>query len=429
MRFFYSALLYLVAPLFFLRLAYRGLRAPQYWQRWPQRLGFFPARFTRPTLWVHTVSVGEFQGALPLIRVLQQRHPELQLVVTTTTPTGLARAEAALGAQARTGHLPYDLPDAVARFLSRIRPAVAVIVETELWPNLFHACQRRGIPLLVVNARLSQRSLLRYRRILPLAQQTVRSATLIAARGEEDARRFAALGAAPHQLRVTGNIKYDATVPANAREQGARLRAQWGAERPVWIAASTHEGEEAIVLQAHALLRQRFPDGVLAVVPRHPERFDKVAQLIAAQGWNWTRRSLAEHIDPAIDVYLADTMGELYLLYAASDVAFVGGSLVPIGGHNMLEPAALGVPALSGPHVFNFAEVQQLMEHAGALAPVSDAQSLAEAVARWFASPAARRAAGEAGLRCVAQNRGAVECVASLVSEQIARCLATSMSR
>lgn len=428
MRRVYTALLYLITPLFFLRLAYRGLRARPYWQRWSQRLGFFPARLAQPTLWVHTVSVGEFQGALPLIKTLQQRHPELPLIVTTTTPTGLARVEATFSDQIRMGHLPYDLPDAVARFLTRIRPAVAVIVETELWPNLFHACQRRGIPLLVVNARLSERSLVRYCRVLPLARQTVRSATLIAARGEEDAYRFTELGATPQQLAVTGNIKYDAAVPAHAREHGARLRAQWGAKRLVWIAASTHEGEEVIALQAHALLRQRFPESVLVLVPRHPERFEKVGQLIAAQGWTWTRRSLVQTIDPAVDVYLADTMGEMFLLYAASDVAFVGGSLVPVGGHNMLEPAALGVPALTGPHVFNFDEVQQRMERAGALVQVNDVQTLANAVADWFASPIARRAAGEAGLCCVEQNRGAVERVAELVSRQVVRFLATSAS-
>lgn len=429
MRFFYTALLYLITPLFFLRLAYRGLRARQYWCRWGERLGFFPARFNRPTLWVHTVSVGEFQGALPLIKSLQRRHPQLPLVVTTTTPTGLARAKAALGEQVHTGHLPYDLPDAVARFISRIRPAVAVIVETELWPNLFHACHRRGIPVLVVNARLSERSLRRYHRILPLARQTVRHATLIAARGEEDARRFIALGASPEQVSVTGNIKYDAAVPALAHEHGRQLRAQWGPSRLVWLAASTHDGEEAVVLHAHRLLRQQFPDCVLVLVPRHPERFERVGQLIAAQGWDWARRSAPQPGDSAIEVYLADTMGEMFLLYAACDVAFVGGSLVPIGGHNMLEPAALGVPAITGPYVFNFAEVAQRMEQASALVRVNDAQSLAKAVAIWLASPGARQSVGNAALQCVEQNRGAVERVADLVSREIGSARATSTSR
>lgn len=429
MRFVYTALLYLVTPLFFLRLAYRGLHARQYWCRWGQRLGFFPARFSRPTLWVHTVSVGEFQGALPLIKSLQRQHPQLPLVVTTITPTGLARARAALGDEVYTGHLPYDLPDAVARFLTRIRPAIAVIVETELWPNLFFACQHRRIPLLVVNARLSERSLRGYRRVLPLVRQTVRHATLIAARGEEDARRFIALGAAPERVSVTGNIKYDAAVPAPAREHGRQLRAQWGSSRLVWAAASTHEGEEILVLQAHRLLRQQFPDCVLVLVPRHPERFERVRQLLAAQGWKWASRSAARAPDPAIEVYLGDTMGEMFLLYAASDVAFIGGSLVPIGGHNMLEPAALGVPAITGPYVFNFAEVAQVMEQAGAIARVDDAPSLAEAVALWFASPDTRRKAGDAGLRCVEQNRGAVARVADLVSREMESARATSTCR
>lgn len=420
MRLIYTTLLYLITPLFFLRLVYRGVRARQYWRRWTQRLGFFPAQIGQATLWVHTVSVGEFQGALPLIRRLQKRHPRLPLVVTATTPTGLARIEATLGDHVYSGHLPYDLPDAVNRFLTRVQPAVAVIVETELWPNLFDACRRRGIPVLLVNARLSERSLNRYRRVLPLARQTVRNATWIAARGEEDAQRFIALGASPAQVTVTGNIKYDAAVPAEARDQGKQLRAQWGAQRLVWIAASTHDGEEAIALQAHTLLRQQFPDCVLVVVPRHPERFERVAQLIAAQGWNFARRSVTPPPQAPIEVYLADTMGELFLLYAASDVAFVGGSLAPIGGHNMLEPAALGVPAISGPHVFNFDEVAHLMERSGAMVRVSDAATLAKAVALWFASSAARQTAGEAALRCVEQNRGAVERVADLISRHIA---------
>lgn len=419
MRLLYSALLYLISPLFFLRLAYRGLRAPEYRRRWGQRLGFFPARVAVPCLWVHTVSVGEFQGALPLIRLLREQHPDLPLVVTTITPTGLARADAALGKQAHIGHLPYDLPDAVARFLDRVQPAVAVIVETELWPNLFAACQRRAIPLLVVNARLSEKSLAGYRRVLPLAQQTLRSATAIAARGDVDAQRFAALGADPSRLHVTGNIKYDQAVPETARQQGASLRAQWGSERLVWIAASTHEGEESVALQAHGLLRQRFPGCVLILVPRHPERFDRVAQLVASQGWAWTRRSTGQAVEAKTEVYVADTMGEMFLLYAASDVAFVGGSLVPVGGHNMLEPAALGLPALTGPHVFNFTEVKNLLEAAGALLQVENVPQLADGVAAWFASPAARQQAGKAGLDCVEQNRGAVARVAALVSRAL----------
>lgn len=421
MRFIYTALLYFITPLFFLRLMYRGMHAPEYWRRWGQRLGFFPTRIGQATLWVHTVSVGEFQGALPLIRSLQRRHPQLPLVVTTTTPTGLARVAATFGDQVFAGHLPYDLPDAVNRFLARVQPAVAVILETELWPNLFAACRGRGIPVLVVNARLSERSLKRYRRVLPLARATVRNATWIAARGADDAQRFIALGAAPAQVSVMGNIKYDAAVPSDARDRGRQLRAQWGAQRWVWIAASTHDGEEAIALQAHTLLRQRLPDCVLILVPRHPERFERVAQLIAAQGWSFARRSTTPQKATPIDVYLADTMGELFLLYAASDVAFLGGSLVPIGGHNMLEPAALGVPTVTGPHTFNFAEVAQLMERDGALVRVNDAPGLANAVALWLAAPAARQTAGKAAVGCVEQNRGAVERVADLISHQITR--------
>jgi 3-deoxy-D-manno-octulosonic-acid transferase len=418
MRALYSLFMYLLVPVFFARLALRARNAPAYWQSWGERLGFFASLPAGPSLWVHAVSVGEFQAALPLIRALQQRYPQCPLVVTTTTPTGRARAQAALGNTAHIGFLPYDLPDAVDRFLDRAQPRLAVVVETELWPNLFRACRRRRLPLFVVNGRLSDKSYAGYRRVRSLVRATLADVTAIAARSDTDAQRFIALGASPARVHVAGNIKFDMALPPNLAE-AARWRAQWGRARPVWIAASTHEGEDAVVLEAHARVRQRYPGALLILVPRHPERFASVRQLVQSHGFAAASRSAGAIPEAATAVYLGDTMGELLALYATADVAFVGGSLVPVGGHNPLEPAALGLPVLSGPHVFNFTDVNALLRVHGVVREVTSAQSLAEAVVAWLEDEPARRRAGVAAKRCVELNRGAVARIVALIGETV----------
>ena len=417
MRRFYSALLYLLTPFVLLKLGYRGLRARDYWRRWPQRFGYYSATLPQPTLWLHAVSVGEFQAALPLIRALQSRYPTMPLLVTATTPTGLQRAQATLGATATCVHAPYDLPGAVRRFLAHARPCVAIIMETEIWPNLYHACAEKRIPLLVVNARLSERSARGYQRVATLTRATLNDVTCIAAQTDEDARRLVRLGANPARVRVLGNIKYDVQIAPDLLTHAAALRAQWGAARPVWIAASTHEGEDEVVLDAFTKIRAVLPQTLLIIVPRHPERFNAVAARCVQFGYRVGRRSEAHSVTDQCDVYVGDTMGELMLLFACSDAAFVGGSLVPVGGHNMLEPAALAVPVATGPHTFNFHEIAQRLLAAGAAQQVSNAVDLARVMLHWLQTPTARYSAGQSGLRWVEANRGAVQRVMDLIGK------------
>ncbi|HNF65158.1 MAG TPA: lipid IV(A) 3-deoxy-D-manno-octulosonic acid transferase [Plasticicumulans sp.] len=400
----WSGLVAALVPLALARLWWRGRRSPGYRERFAERFGAAP-RLAPGAIWLHAVSLGETRAALPLIRALLARHPDRPLLVTTTTPTGSAQVREALGERVAHCYAPWDLPGACARFLDRAQPALAVIMETELWPNLFAACAARGVPLVVANARLSARSARGYARVPWLIRPTLAATTLIAAQAEADAGRFVALGAP--RVGVSGNLKFDLALPEALPARAQALRRHWGAARPVWIGASTHAGEDELLLDAHARLRERWPELLLLLVPRHPERFDAVAALVQARGFALARRSHGE-TGQAAAVYLGDTMGELLLLAAASDAAFVGGSLVPTGGHNVLEPAALGVPVAWGPHMFNFAAAEQLLAGAGAGRQVSDAGALVQTLADWLADPALRARCGAAGAAVVAANRGAL---------------------
>jgi 3-deoxy-D-manno-octulosonic-acid transferase len=415
LRYLYTLILTLLTPFVLLRLLWRGRRNPGYRRRWGERFGFIRPPALRAPIWVHAVSVGEVQAAAPLIRRLIERYPERGLVVTTTTPTGSSRVQALFGERVFHCYLPYDLPAPVNRFLRRVRPAVAVVMETELWPNLFAACDRKGIAVLLANARLSPKSAAGYGRFAGLTRQTLSCIRLIAAQSEADAQRFRALGAP--RVETVGNIKYDLYLPEGIAEEARALRQQWGAERPVWIAASTHEGEEEAALDAFAAVRKDHGDCLLIVVPRHPERFDRVAELCTQRGYGVARRSAGGPPSAQTDVLVVDTLGELLLFYAAADVAFVGGSLVPVGGHNMLEPAALGVPVISGPHLFNFSEVGQLLSDADALVKVNDGRELAGAVMRLLDDSGERREMGERGRAVVEANRGALDRLLSLIVE------------
>jgi len=416
LRAIYTAFLYLLVPFVVLRLLWRGVRAPDYWRRWPERFGFAIKPQSSPTLWIHAVSVGEAIAAFPLVSALRERYTDLGVVITTTTPTGAARVRAQYGEGVSQYYLPYDLPGAVRRFLTRTRPVVAIIMETELWPNLFHYCRQRQVPVVIANARLSERSARRYRRLGRLTRATIAEVERFAAQTVDDGERLRLLGARAQQVQITGNIKFDIELPADLRERAATLRACWGSERPVWIAASTHAGEDELVLEAHRQARATHPDLLLVLVPRHPERFERVAALCRSRGLRLARRT-TEDCNRETEVYLGDTMGELRMLIAAADLAFVGGSLVPVGGHNVLEPAALGVPVLFGPHMFNFTEAAHLLLEADAAIKVDTWQELAQAIGVYLRNTDRRKAAGTNGLRVVEQNRGALRRQLDLIAE------------
>ncbi|MCG5500692.1 lipid IV(A) 3-deoxy-D-manno-octulosonic acid transferase [Ectothiorhodospira sp. A-7R] len=416
MRVLYSLILYVITPLVLARLLLRSRANPDYRHRWRERLGWSPHLPARPRLWVHAVSVGEVAAAAALVAGLRRRFPGHAILMTTTTPTGSAEVIRRFGNSVEHCYLPYDLPDGVARFLARARPERLLVMETELWPNLYRACARRGIPVMVVNARLSARSARGYARIRPLVRQTLAQVSGIAARGEEDACRFLALGARPDQVRVSGNIKYDLALSDDLIRAAAEWRAQVG-ERPVWIAASTHPGEDEPVLAAHRSLLSRWPGALLILVPRHPERFDAVAALCRAQGFAVARRSAGLPPEAGDTVWLGDTMGELMRLYGVASVAFVGGSLVPTGGHNPLEPAAHGVAVVTGPQVFNFTEVYEALDRAGGVRRVADADGLAAAVSTLWSDLEAHRAITVAARRVLDENRGAVDRVLDWVDQ------------
>ncbi|WP_414159027.1 lipid IV(A) 3-deoxy-D-manno-octulosonic acid transferase [Pseudomonas sp. BNK-45] len=411
-RTLYTALFYLGLPLVAIRLWLRSRKAPAYAKRIGERFSLGLPVMQTGGIWVHAVSVGESIAAAPMIRALLARHPQLPITVTCMTPTGSERIQALFAHEPRIQHcyLPYDLPCAAARFLDRVQPKLAVIMETELWPNHIDQCARRGIPVALANARLSARSAKGYGRFAGLTAPMLAQMSLFAVQTETEAQRFRELGARPETVEVTGSIKFDLSIDPQLLVRARELRQQWQAmDRPVWIAASTHEGEDAVVLDAHRQLLASYPNALLILVPRHPERFNSVYELCRQQGFTTIRRSAGEPVDASTSVLLGDTMGELLFLYALADSAFVGGSLVANGGHNLLEPAALAKPVISGPHLFNFLEIAAMLREAGALQEVDDAEGLAVAVQRLFELPRDAQKMAEAGLKVLKANQGALQ--------------------
>jgi len=416
-RFLYLLAVYLAAPVVSAIFLWRGLRDRSYWHNFRERFGF-GARLAPHGVWLHAVSVGEVQASAPLVSALSRRYPGLPLTVTTFTPTGAARARALFGNLAQVRYVPYDLPGAVRRFFRRVQPRLAVIFETELWPNLYRECGRQRIPLVLASARMSARSAGRYQRLGALFRDTLARTAVVAAQGSGDAERFRALGADPASTHVTGNIKFDFELPEGLAARGARLRARYAAGRPLWVAGSTHGGiEEQAVLAAQQRVRTTHPGTLLVLAPRHPPRFDEVAEALRAAGIGFVRRSTGAETgsDANCAVLLLDSLGELLDFYAAADVAFVGGSLAPIGGHNLLEPAALGVPILTGPDNSNGAEIARLLIARGAAEVVHDATQLGSRVSELLGDPAARERMGTAGRASVDSNRGALEKLLALI--------------
>jgi 3-deoxy-D-manno-octulosonic-acid transferase len=417
--FLYSLGLTLAAPFLLLRLVWRSRRNPHYRDSWWQRFGWVhvPSEYQQG-IWLHAVSVGEFNAAIPLIEQILAKYPELPMTVTSTTPTGRARVQAVMGDRVLSLYLPYDIPLAINLFMRRLQPRLGILIETELWPNLLRACRARSLPLMLANARLSARSARGYRKIPGLMRAMLHSLTVIAAQGRADARRLIALGADPARVKITGSVKYDLEIPETLVQAGTALRAKLGVDRPIWLAASTHDQEEALILEAHRLVQQALPAALLILVPRHMERFNSVATLVQQTGFTLCRRT-----DPAPDVsrdvFLGDTMGELLLFYGACDVAFIGGSLIERGCHNMLEAAALGLPCLTGPHVFNFKEIHRDLTRAGALQTVTSPAALASIVIDWLRDPSQRQQVGQRGLNHMQANRGALQRHLSLVSNLV----------
>ena len=416
MRMVYLLLVYLAAPIVVAMEAWKAIWQPEYRGRLGQRLGYVVPQPAAGCLWVHAVSVGEVQAAAALIHSLGRSYPAIPVVITTVTPTGAQRARALFGDAVRHCYLPYDLPGSVRRFLDRIQPQVAIILETEIWPTLYHELGGRGIPLVMASARVSTRSVDRYRRMASLFRETLSHGIQIGAQTAADADRFRAIGAPADRVRVTGNVKFDMEIPEASIAAGRDFRARCAAARPVWIAGSTHEGEEEAMLAAHAIVRARHPGALLILVPRHPQRFEAVRALLRRSGVDFAQRSAGEEPTAGQPVFLVDTLGDLQMFYAASDVAFVAGSLVPVGGHSLLEPAVLGLPMLSGPHTQNAQDVAELFEQSGALRIVRSKEELAQRVADWFDDPARARADGASGQQAVAQNRGAVNRLVAMVA-------------
>lgn len=418
MRVFYNLLIYLLhVPVGAYWFA-RALINRRYRDRMGQRFGLGYPQLEK-CIWIHAVSVGEVQAAVPLVRAIQNRFPDHHTLITTVTPTGAARVAANFGDTVSHCYIPFELPQAVNRFFASVKPELALIMETEIWPNLYRGCGSREIPLVLVSARISPKSVDKYRKLLPLFRETLSHGIIIAAQSEADADRFRSLGASPVRTWVTGNIKFDIELPEDLADRGRAFRTRYFGERPVWVAASTHDQEEQQVLAAHRRLLERFPDLLLVLVPRHPERFTAVADLVDRQGYNRVSRTEERPCEAGTTVFLGDTMGEVPLFYAASDIAFVGGSLVPVGGHNLLEPAALGLPLVSGPHVYNAQDISDLFIDLGACHIVDDAEQLAGAVSELLEGPAAAAEQGGRGRDIVQRNRGALARLLTLLEPLI----------
>jgi 3-deoxy-D-manno-octulosonic-acid transferase len=413
-RWVYGAAAYLLFPVVALLMVWRGWRDRGYWSDFAQRLGF-GRTLELPSIWVHAVSVGEVQAAAALVLNLAARYPGIPLVLTTATPTGAERARALFTDRAEVRFVPFDLPGAARRFFERVRPRLAIIFETELWPNLYHECRTRGVPLVLASARLAPRSVRRYRRLSGLFEDTLAEGVVVAAQTPGDAARFRTIGAPAARTHVTGNLKFDFAVPQEVLARGRELRAYHAAGRAVWVAGSTHAGEEEVLLDVERRLRRAHPNALLVLAPRHPPRFADVAAWLAREGVAFVKVSQRRPCDADTGVLLVDSLGELLDFYAAGDVAFVGGSLVPVGGHNLLEPAALGMPILCGPHYFNSQEVAQLLISRGALEVVRDAADLTERLTALLKDPAERARRGELARESIEDNRGALERLLRLI--------------
>ncbi|TRW90876.1 lipid IV(A) 3-deoxy-D-manno-octulosonic acid transferase [Candidatus Methylobacter oryzae] len=419
MRVIYSCFFYLLIPFIMVRLIWRSLKAPAYRNRWGERFALYSKKFPQSVIWFHAVSVGEVEALLPLVKQIQHQYPRIPLLITTTTPTGSARVRVVMQESVEHVYLPYDLPGAIHRFMQCFKPKMAVIMETEIWPNLFAHCSHDDIPLYIINARLSEKSASGYRKIPALISPALACVKVIAAQTQDDARRFIAIGAREETVKTLGNIKFDVEVAEEIIDRGLQLKAELFNGRFVWLIASTHKDEEAIFLDIYKEIKQEIPELLLVIVPRHPERFSEVKKLCEQKQLAVVMRTAKDSCRQYVDVYLADTMGELKMLYAASDLAFVGGSMVPVGGHNILEAAAVGAPVLFGPYMTNFKEIAEGALRQGAAIQCQNKSEIIDAINVLYADSMFRRSLAEKGKAFIRQNQGAIARVLGLLSQDI----------
>ncbi len=414
-RFLYAAVWLLATPFVLARLAWRSRRQPGYLHRLGERFGSYRPALPGKYIWIHAVSVGETRAAVPLVEALKARRPRHHIIVTHMTPTGRATSHEVFGDRVERAWLPYDMGFAVRRFIAHYRPELGIVLETEIWPRLFEEAARAGVPVVLANGRLSERSARRYARVPRLTRWAFSRLAGVAAQTADDARRFAGIGArAPV---VMGNVKFDLAVPRAMIELGESFRERFGRSRTVWVAGSTRDGEEALLLDAFA--SAALPQDVLfVIVPRHPQRFDEVARLVESRGLSMARRSADSPVPQATRVVVGDSMGEMLAYYAAADVAIVGGSLLPFGGQNLIEPCALGRPVIVGPHTYNFAEAAQSAVAAGAALRVADARGALQAAAGLDARE--RHEMGERARAFVEAHRGAVRRLVDWIEETAA---------
>lgn len=419
MRAVYTSLFYLLIPFILARLIWRSLKAPAYRLRWAERFAFYPRKFSQNVVWFHAVSVGEAEALFPLVRRIQQRHPEAKLLITTTTPTGSSRVLAVMKNSVEHVYLPYDTPDAIHRFMDCFKPKLAVIMETEIWPNLFTYCGSHNVPLYIVNARLSEKSASGYRKIPSLVAPALASVKTIAAQTHDDAKRFIGIGAPGEKVKVFGNIKFDVDVPSELIEQGLQLKANAFGGRFVWLIASTHKNEETILLEIYNEIKLKIPELLLVIAPRHPERFADVKSICEQYRLSVVVRTSGEACYSYTDVYLADTMGELKMLYAAADVAFVGGSMVPVGGHNILEAAAVGTPVLFGPYMSNFKAIAEGVLRQNAAIQCDEQADVVKAMIALYTDSAYRQSLAEKGKAFIRENQGSLDKIVDMLGQDI----------
>ena len=409
---FYRVLLNLAIPFGLLGLFVRGFKNPKYWSRWAERFGFVPKKVSQNSpfdLWIHAVSVGEARAAVPLVNQLLLNNPEHKILVTTTTPTGSDMVQMMLSEKVAHCYFPYDLGWAMKHFVAAVQPKMALIMETEIWPNMIQAVKATDCHLVYTNVRLSKRSYNGYAKFPTIVGPVLKLVDHFAVQGKLDREHLEMLGVTPQKITETGSIKFDVNVPPSLRESAEVLRRELGQDRLIWIAGSTREGEEGRILRVFKKLKVEFPSLLLLLVPRHPERFDAVARKVQRRGLNCVRRTeQVIELNPDVDVYLGDTMGELSLMYACSDVAFVGGSLEPLGGQNILEPSALGVPVVFGPHMFNFPDISRWTVKEGAGKMVQDSKELTKVVGELLRNPSLRDEMGSKGLAMIEAHRGAL---------------------